>query len=233
MSKFHNGPNGPGRCTAGSGEGARGCPFGGADAHYSSKAEAQVAFEEKLNKEYGVVPNSETKDKVNSKKKRAEKMTVKKEILSNLVEKGFAYKIPANDYILVHSSDVIGELHDWPYTEFNDNVEYSLDDGTTVTREYVEHINSILNDSTVGGSSHGLNYGISLKTEEDFDPKDLEFLRNRNFVIDHKIETDSVLVDVSKIDNKVINELEIPEESFYPIFDSENNQIDLNLLANE
>lgn len=57
MTKWHNGPNGPGTCRAKKGN----CPFGGADSHYSSQEEAQKAFDVKNSEEFGMLPGVKSK----------------------------------------------------------------------------------------------------------------------------------------------------------------------------
>ena len=57
MTKWHNGPNGPGICRAEKGN----CPFGGADSHYSSQEEAQETFDVKNSEEFGMLPGMKSK----------------------------------------------------------------------------------------------------------------------------------------------------------------------------
>ena len=52
MTKWHNGPNGPGVCRAKAGN----CPFGGIDSHFETKAEAQEAFDVINSGEFGMLP---------------------------------------------------------------------------------------------------------------------------------------------------------------------------------
>lgn len=52
MTKWHNGPNGPGVCRAKAGN----CPFGGVDSHFETKAEAQEAFDVINSGEFGMLP---------------------------------------------------------------------------------------------------------------------------------------------------------------------------------
>ena len=52
MTKWHNGPNGPGVCRAKKGN----CPFGGIDSHFETKAEAQDAFDVINSGEFGMLP---------------------------------------------------------------------------------------------------------------------------------------------------------------------------------
>ena len=60
MTKWHNGPNGPGICRAKAGN----CPFGGIDSHFETKAEAQEAFDVINSGEFGMLPGV----KVNTRK---------------------------------------------------------------------------------------------------------------------------------------------------------------------
>ena len=60
MTKWHNGPNGPGVCRAKAGN----CPFGGIDSHFETKAEAQEAFDVINSGEFGMLPGV----KVNTRK---------------------------------------------------------------------------------------------------------------------------------------------------------------------
>lgn len=60
MTKWHNGPNGPGVCRAKKGN----CPFGGIDSHFETKAEAQEAFDVINSGEFGMLPGV----KVNTRK---------------------------------------------------------------------------------------------------------------------------------------------------------------------
>ena len=60
MTKWHNGPNGPGICRAEKGN----CPFGGIDSHFETKAEAQDAFDVINSGEFGMLPGV----KVNTRK---------------------------------------------------------------------------------------------------------------------------------------------------------------------
>lgn len=60
MTKWHNGPNGPGVCRAKAGN----CPFGGIDSHFETKAEAQDAFDVINSGEFGMLPGV----KVNTRK---------------------------------------------------------------------------------------------------------------------------------------------------------------------
>lgn len=57
MTKWHNGPNGPGICRAEKGN----CPFGGADSHYSSQEKAQEIFDVKNSEEFGMLPGMKSK----------------------------------------------------------------------------------------------------------------------------------------------------------------------------
>lgn len=54
MTKYHNGPNGPGICRAKKGN----CPFGGDEAHYDSLSEATKAHQEDCEKKYGILPGA-------------------------------------------------------------------------------------------------------------------------------------------------------------------------------
>lgn len=61
MSRWHNGPNGPGVCRAKSGN----CPFGGEDSHFDSKEEAGEVYNEQNASEFGILPgmsNDKKKD---------------------------------------------------------------------------------------------------------------------------------------------------------------------------
>lgn len=59
MSKWHNGPNGPGICRARKGN----CPFGGQDSHFDSKEEAFIAFNDNQEEKHGLLPNVSTDEK--------------------------------------------------------------------------------------------------------------------------------------------------------------------------
>lgn len=52
MTKFHNGPNGPGVCKAKKGN----CPFGGDDSHFDNIEDAQEAFDKKQEAENELLP---------------------------------------------------------------------------------------------------------------------------------------------------------------------------------
>ena len=58
MSKWHNGPNGPGICRAKAGN----CPFGGEESHFDSREEAEKDFNKRKAKEYGILPEVNAKD---------------------------------------------------------------------------------------------------------------------------------------------------------------------------
>lgn len=69
---IHNGPKGPGPC--GAGPGGRGCPFdpeGTGENHFSTREEAQAAFDTKMEAEHGLVATAsktpaETEDEINA-----------------------------------------------------------------------------------------------------------------------------------------------------------------------
>ena len=50
--KWHNGPNGPGRCRAKQGN----CPFGGEDSHFNSLQEAEQAYKPVNEQEFDMLP---------------------------------------------------------------------------------------------------------------------------------------------------------------------------------
>lgn len=54
-AKWHNGKNGPGVCRASK----KSCPYGGSEAHFDSKEEAQKAFDEQNEAAYGFMPSVE------------------------------------------------------------------------------------------------------------------------------------------------------------------------------
>jgi len=56
--KWHNGPNGPGRCRAKQGN----CPFGGEDSHFNSLQEAEQAYKSVNEQEFGILPEIKKAD---------------------------------------------------------------------------------------------------------------------------------------------------------------------------
>jgi len=116
MTKWHNGPNGPGICRAKQDN----CPFGSADSHYNSKDEATQAYEIDNEKKFGMLPginqNDSIETEVRAYNSHGISLAINEYLISKLKESNM------NSYEMIKSLNNDDSVHgQWKIKEDNNN----------------------------------------------------------------------------------------------------------------
>lgn len=149
--------------------------------------------------------------------------------MTELLENGHAIAIPAGDYYLARTADMLmeeGLWTDFGWADPNAKVDadgnwigtVQLIDGTNLSvDDFAYYENLIESLAQFDGSNNGFHYGIGFRTTEFCTPSDLDFLLRYKAIAPITMADDSNLVDADKIPEDLSEKLNIDEEVTYAI----------------
>ena len=149
--------------------------------------------------------------------------------MTELLEDGHAIAIPAGEYYLARTADMLmeeGLWTDFGWADQNAKVDdagnwtgtVQLIDGTSLSvNDFAYYENLIESLAHLEGDDYGFHYGIGFCTAEFFTPSDLDFLLKYKAVAPITMANDFILVAADKISEDLAEELNIDEEVTYAI----------------
>lgn len=137
----------------------------------------------------------------------------------------FRREIPAGDYYVLPTTEVVVDGADWPVDWFGEETgPVHFEDGTVLDRADFDRYCAILDATDFEGNSHGFHYGLSLKRADEIDADALKFLLDRKIIAAHAVEEDSLLVFMDGIETPA--SLRVSDEAVFALV-SESSIFDL------
>lgn len=149
-----------------------------------------------------------------------------------LLSRNSAIRIPAGDYFIIPTADLNIEEGNWPIGfEESPKGFYTDPDGTIISLADFDYYSTLMNNAQFFGNANGFRYGISLRSENDLTPKDVDFLLKHELCLKYTVAEDSIFINMDEVDETARIELGITEETIYALV-SPTNVLDIYSLFN-